>query len=380
MSEKCEVLMAKDIAWRRKYKRYRDDVLEYENYAQSQYSLYNAIVFLIYGIVSYFWNRFIVNSSIIGSILCVGVSLFSILNHILCRFYLEKHIKYSEIAANIYILLIGKMMLSIDLIWNNGHGGNVSWTILICSIIMTAMISIVPSHYAITIIGVVVLDLLECITATHEIIAILYNLLDGVLIAIFCIGMNIIHSRHQYAEFNRKEELKYESNRDLLTQLYNRRYIERYYMAHVKKDNLCAMLILDLDNFKMANDVYGHKKGDEVLCTVSDILRKSFRDDDCVARLGGDEFAVFLSKISTKDALVERVRKVLEKFPIVIDGDKIVEVSVSIGIAYKNPGEDMEYTRLCTKADEAMYRAKRLGKGKAVVGAERNMREVIIVA
>ncbi len=372
--------MAKDIAWRRKYKRYRDDVLEYENYAQSQYSLYNAIVFLIYGIVSYFWNRFIVNSSIIGSILCVGVSLFSILNHILCRFYLEKHIKYSEIAANIYILLIGKMMLSIDLIWNNGHGGNVSWTILICSIIMTAMISIVPSHYAITIIGVVVLDLLECITATHEIIAILYNLLDGVLIAIFCIGMNIIHSRHQYAEFNRKEELKYESNRDLLTQLYNRRYIERYYMAHVKKDNLCAMLVLDLDNFKMANDVYGHKKGDEVLCTVSDILRKSFRDDDCVARLGGDEFAVFLSKISTKDALVERVRKVLEKFPIVIDGDKIVEVSVSIGIAYKNPGEDMEYTRLCTKADEAMYRAKRLGKGKAVVGAERNMREVIIVA
>jgi diguanylate cyclase (GGDEF)-like protein len=64
----------------------------------------------------------------------------------------------------------------------------------------------------------------------------------------------------------------------------------------------------------------------------------------------------------------------------VITGGKRVDVSVSIGVAYKNPGEDMTYEKLCDKADEAMYRAKRLGKGKAVVSAERNTKELVIVA
>jgi diguanylate cyclase (GGDEF)-like protein len=149
---------------------------------------------------------------------------------------------------------------------------------------------------------------------------------------------------------------------------------------------MCAILVLDLDNFKMANDVYGHKKGDEVLCAVSDILSKSFRNEDCVARLGGDEFAVFLPKISQKEIVVGRVRDVLRKFPIVIDEEQDakesehVEVSVSIGIAFKNRGEEIDYAKLCDKADEAMYRAKRLGKGKAVVGAERNRKELVIAA
>jgi diguanylate cyclase (GGDEF)-like protein len=139
-------------------------------------------------------------------------------------------------------------------------------------------------------------------------------------------------------------------------------------------------MVLDLDNFKMANDKYGHKKGDEVLCAVSDILRSSFRDGDCIARLGGDEFIVFLSGINKKDVVVDRVQSLLRRFPIVIEGKERVEVSVSIGIAYKNQGEEIDYTKLCNKADEAMYMAKRLGKGKAVVSAERNMREIIIVA
>jgi putative two-component system response regulator len=139
-------------------------------------------------------------------------------------------------------------------------------------------------------------------------------------------------------------------------------------------------MVLDLDNFKMANDIYGHKKGDEVLCKVSDILRENFRDGDCVARLGGDEFIVFLPEIGQKDSVVERVQKLLDNFPIVIEGERRVEVSVSIGIAYRNPGENIEYEVLCSKADEAMYRAKKLGKGKAVISEEKNARELVIVA
>jgi diguanylate cyclase (GGDEF)-like protein len=380
MNRKCETWKAKDLAWRKKYKKYHDDVLEYELYAQQQFSIHNSIVFLIYGIVCGIWNYFVVRESVMGSLLCIGVCLLSMADYIICKTFLKEHVKYAAVSANLYILIFGKMLLSIDLMWNEMLGGNISWTLLVCALITTTMISIVPSHYAITVLGVVALDTIECIVSNEGLIAILYNLLDGVLVAIFCIGMNIIYSRHQYAEFNRKEELKFESNKDLLTQLYNRRYIERFYEVHAKTESLCAIIVLDLDNFKMANDIYGHKKGDEVLCAVGEILRKSFRNDDCVARLGGDEFAVFLPEITQREAVVERVHEVLKKFPIVITGGKQVDVSVSIGIAYKNPGEDIEYTKLCDKADEAMYRAKRLGKGKAVVGAERNTKELVIVA
>lgn len=371
---------AKDLAWKKRYKKYHNEVLHYELYSQKQFSLHNALVFLLYGIVSYFWNRHFVKADIWGSVLCFVICILSISDYIICRTFLKKHIKFSVIVANCYIFILGKMLLAIDLMWNDMNGGNVSWTLLICSLITTAMISIVPSHYFIAVISVVVLDMLECILAQQDVVAVLYKLLDGVIISIFCIGMNVIYSGYQYAEFERREELKLESSRDLLTQLYNRRYIERYYDLHSEPDKLCAIMVLDLDNFKMANDIYGHKKGDEVLCAVSDILRSNFRDGDCVARLGGDEFIVFLSGIMKKDVVVERAQSLLKSFPIVIEGKQRVEVSVSIGIAYKNQGEEMEYTKLCNKADEAMYMAKRLGKGKAVVSAERNMREIIIVA
>jgi diguanylate cyclase (GGDEF)-like protein len=237
----------------------------------------------------------------------------------------------------------------------------------------------VPDHYVPTIAVVIVLDTIEAAISCRTFTGVFDNLVDSLIIAAFCIGTNIIFSKHQYAEFDRKEELKFESSRDLLTQLYNRRHIERYYALNAETDRACAMMMLDLDNFKMANDIYGHKKGDEVLCRVADILRGSFRDSDCVARLGGDEFAVFLPGISV-NATVERVRSVLESFPITIEGACRVDVSVSIGIAYKEAGEEIDYKTLCDKADEAMYRAKLLGKGKAVVGAEKNTKEVIIVA
>jgi putative two-component system response regulator len=240
------------------------------------------------------------------------------------------------------------------------------------------MISIVPSQYAITILAVAVLDTVECIACKQGLVAVLYNLLDAMIVVCFAIAMNVIYSKHKYAEFSRKEELKLESSRDTLTQLYNRRYIQGYYEAYAKPEDLCAMLVLDLDNFKMANDVCGHQTGDEVLCTVSEILRKSFRGEDCVARLGGDEFAIFLPSITKREVVLDRIRSVLGKFPIVVGNEERVEVSVSIGIAYKNPGEAEDYTWLCNRADEAMYRAKKLGKGKAVVGAERNKKELVI--
>jgi diguanylate cyclase (GGDEF)-like protein len=386
MNEECGAWGLKALAWEKKYRENYDEVLNYELYAQKQFSVHNTVVFFIYGMVCSLWNRFVLNTSGLGSMLCMGVCLLSMTDYAICKVFLESHIRYATAVTNVYIFILGVTLLSIDLIWNDGYGGNVSWTLLVCSLISTSIICIVPSHYIITLLCVVALDTIECISSEQDIVASLYNLLDGVLIVIFGVGMNIIYSKYKYAEFGRRAALQLENSRDVLTNLYNRRYIESYYELYAKPENMCAILVLDLDNFKMANDVYGHKKGDEVLCTVSDILSKSFRNEDCVVRLGGDEFAVFLPKISQKEIVVGRVRDVLRKFPIVIDEEQDakesehVEVSVSIGIAFKNRGEEIDYAKLCDKADEAMYRAKRLGKGKAVVGAERNRKELVIAA
>jgi diguanylate cyclase (GGDEF)-like protein len=359
----------KDLSLKQKYKRYHDDVAEYELYTQKKFSLHNAIVFFIYGIVVFFWNNFYLKTNGKGYIICFGITLLSLGNYMLCRNYLPEHKKRIIAVENVYLFLLGKALLSINLIWNNGLSGNISTTLLLAALVMTAMASIVPSHYVIVISLAVLSDMVECIIMESDIVFIMTNFLNDIIIVVFCIGMNIIFSKRQYSEFERKEVLQGECSRDSLTGLYNRRYLERYFVLHAESNKTCAMILLDLDNFKMANDVFGHKKGDEVLCTVSDILRKNFRESDCVARLGGDEFAVFLPNISKQDIVQEKVEKVLEDFPILLEGEKEVEVSVSIGIAFKDQKE-MTYKNLCDKADAAMYEAKNLGKARAVIAAD----------
>jgi diguanylate cyclase (GGDEF)-like protein len=197
---------------------------------------------------------------------------------------------------------------------------------------------------------------------------IFYNLIDDFVIITFCVGINVIFSKLKYEELDYKEHLFCESSRDPLTMLYNRRYLERYFTERSDVHKTSAFMMLDLDNFKNANDSYGHKKGDEVLCRVSRILSDHFRENDCIARLGGDEFAVFIPEIPETEVIIKRVRSVLHSFPItIIEGETPVEVSVSMGVVLKEAGEAPSYTELCESADEAMYQAKKEGKAKAVI-------------
>jgi diguanylate cyclase (GGDEF)-like protein/PAS domain S-box-containing protein len=168
---------------------------------------------------------------------------------------------------------------------------------------------------------------------------------------------------------------------DPLTGLPNRLlFIDRLgrLIKHTKrhKDNLFAVLFLDLDGFKMINDSLGHLVGDQLLLAVSDRLERCLRLTDTVARvgeaftmarLGGDEFTVLLDELKDPgDAKLaaERLMKVL-KTPFVLNGKEIF-TSASIGIAlnnsaYKNPDD------MLRDADTAMYRAKSLGKSRCEV-------------
>ncbi|TBR57197.1 REC domain-containing diguanylate cyclase [Westiellopsis prolifica IICB1] len=129
-----------------------------------------------------------------------------------------------------------------------------------------------------------------------------------------------------------------------------------------------AVLFLDLDGFKIINDRFGHKIGDDLLVAIARRLESCLRSGDTVARFGGDEFAVLLEDIKdvSDDAIniAKRLQETLS-LPLHLNGQEI-STTVSIGIALSTNGYE-ESTNLLRDADIAMYRAKEKGKAKYIV-------------
>jgi diguanylate cyclase (GGDEF)-like protein len=284
---------------------------------------------------------------------------------VLYKLVLPKHRNLVIPAGNVYIFIMVEFLLVIKQIC----GRNISWTLLLCSLIATSMVIIIPSYYIIVILLTLGPDMVEYMIVNKDRMNVLYNLVDDVIIAAFCIGINYIFSKIKYEEIKSKDTLYRKSSRDALTGLYNRSYFESYFDKYASWRKKCVIMTLNLDNFKMANDVYGHKKGDEVLCRVAEILKANFCDGDCVARLDGDEFAIFLPEVFKSEVVMERIEHVLKQFPIVIEGETDVEVSVSMGVVFKRAGEVPSYAKLCERADAAMFKAKKTGKAQAYVAS-----------
>ena len=161
------------------------------------------------------------------------------------------------------------------------------------------------------------------------------------------------------------QALQERAERDALTKLLNkyagRKQVEDYFDHHTQ-DVSCAMLMIDLDNFKPVNDRYGHLYGDTVLTQVSRVLKKMFRSQDIIARVGGDEFMVFVRGISDKALLESRCRQLIHVFENTFRHlYQEISFSCSVGIALA-PANGQSYQELFHHADQAMYQAKSLGK------------------
>jgi diguanylate cyclase (GGDEF)-like protein len=124
-----------------------------------------------------------------------------------------------------------------------------------------------------------------------------------------------------------------------------------------------SILSIDLDRFKSINDKYGHQAGDDVLRSFSRIAEQCIRDGDELGRIGGEEFCIFLMNTPTTQAVIiaERLRSMIEKSPIEIDGQTI-SYTASIGIASFNESSSLE--SVIDKADRALYLAKRNGRNR----------------
>ena len=163
-----------------------------------------------------------------------------------------------------------------------------------------------------------------------------------------------------------EEKIRYLAHYDGLTSLPNRFLFKEYLDLALRNarrhGNKFAVLFLDLDKFKEINDTMGHDAGDLVLCEMAKRLRNCLRHTDKIARMGGDEFYVLIEELDDSRYTADVAQKLLEAAsrPIEIGG-KECHLSVSIGIAiYPDDGGDGQ--ALLKNADNAMYRAKEMGK------------------
>jgi len=175
-----------------------------------------------------------------------------------------------------------------------------------------------------------------------------------------------IAAAHQ--QLAREEELKRLSSTDPLTGLLNRRSfverLERRFGSSQSADRCAALFYIDMDNFKRVNDRFGHQRGDMVLVRVAELLCRRVRDSDLVARLGGDEFGILVEDVSAAMAM-EKAEALLQAMAELRgeSADEDHPLGLSIGIAVFDPRHDETLDSLMSRADDAMYAAKRRGKG-----------------
>lgn len=155
---------------------------------------------------------------------------------------------------------------------------------------------------------------------------------------------------------------------DQMTGLLNRATFIRW-ASERSKASFGAVLLIDIDNFKSINDLYGHHVGDTVLQMVAETLKSSTRSTDLCGRLGGEEFAVLLQNCDIDTALnmAERLRVNVSELQIALPNKQVVAPTISIGVATQNGVHPFQET--LQHADRAMYRAKNQGRNQVQLAA-----------
>jgi len=162
------------------------------------------------------------------------------------------------------------------------------------------------------------------------------------------------------------KELEKNSNLDALTKVFNRRALTTYL------NNLCSrkkinyelhLLLLDIDDFKIINDTYGHIAGDRILVFIANMLRKTLRDGDKIFRYGGEEFVIILNRINSESCIeiTNRIIKLINSNKLIYKGESL-NVTMSVGVTkfyLKDTPDD-----IISRADKALYRSKKSGKNQ----------------
>ena len=172
-----------------------------------------------------------------------------------------------------------------------------------------------------------------------------------------------------FANLKLQEKLRYQSLRDPLTRLYNRRYLQESLVKEIdranRKQQFIGIIMLDIDHFKHFNDVHGHSAGDLVLKEVGAYLISQTRQYDLACRYDGEELVVVMPDASIGDTVMraEEIRNGISQLKLVHDGQKLEPVTVSIGVSCF-PDDGINADGLISSADKALYQAKEQGRDR----------------
>lgn len=180
---------------------------------------------------------------------------------------------------------------------------------------------------------------------------------------------NIVSSREKI------KDLTEEAMIDQLTGFLNKNSLIKK-MEDICQKETGAFLIIDLDSFKLVNDIYGHEMGDKVLQAFADVVRNNMRSEDVIGRIGGDEFVAFCRKVLDESIIKKMTERLNEQ--ITMEAKKLmgenfnIPLGVSVGMSFITK-ENKDYQEVFRQADKALYYVKQNGKhGYAVFGSKGN--------
>jgi diguanylate cyclase (GGDEF)-like protein/putative nucleotidyltransferase with HDIG domain len=169
------------------------------------------------------------------------------------------------------------------------------------------------------------------------------------------------------------EEAKYQAITDGLTKLYNHRHFHEVLgqIIQEKSYEVFSVAMIDVDLFKLYNDLYGHSAGDKALAKIAKVIKKATRKDDFIARYGGEEFAIIFPNIEGIESYkaIEAIRKAVESSFLSNETNEFI--TISIGVAnYPSDGKTAE--EILERADAAMYVAKRSGRNQSILYSKKD--------
>lgn len=174
--------------------------------------------------------------------------------------------------------------------------------------------------------------------------------------AFISVVMDISESIHQ------QQRLEREAAYDPLTGIYNRRKAIELVNHIAREGRPGAFCMIDIDNFKEANDIYGHVSGDQILQELADILKHQTRHSDIVARIGGDEFIVYFYDAKDREVILRRVEYFCQLFrDYNQENYPKSRLSLSVGVLYSE-GQNQPFGALYERADKLLYEVKKQGK------------------
>ena len=177
------------------------------------------------------------------------------------------------------------------------------------------------------------------------------------------------------ANLTLREKLEFQSIRDPLTGLFNRRYLEEFLNKEIHRATRnrysVGVIMLDLDHFRNINNTLGHPAGDFALKEIANFLQNMIRSSDVACRYGGEEMTLVLPESPLEDTArkAEEIRAAIAKLQLNYKDEQLIKVTSSFGVAcFPNQGKTVE--EIIQAADIALFQAKANGRNQVIISSE----------